>query len=269
MLSFRTIMTATLKRQFIDGPEGQIHLRAGGAGERAFYAIHQSPASSRIYEPLLKELSRDRRVAAADTPGYGESDPPPSLPSISDYARAHGAVLDALGYGSVDIMGYFTGSRIAVELALQRPRQVRRLILLGAAVYTPAELSQERTTYAEREPDWEMSHLKGWWDHLKNHRNPAYPLNSFLRDFSEIQRHGRVSPWGHMAAHAYSLVEALPKVRQPVAVLCTDDSIGAISMRASAYLSTGRTIRLPYPSQGILELHTKEIAEQVRQWFDR
>lgn len=262
-------MSAPLKRQFIDGPDGQIHLRSGGSGERTFYAIHQSPASSRILEPLLKELSRDRRVVAADTPGCGESDPPRTPPSIPDYARAHGAVLDALGFESVDIMGYFTGSRIAVELALQRPGQVRRLILLGAAVYTAAELSQERNTYAEHEPDWEMSHLKKWWDHLKRHRNPAYPLDSFLRDFAEIQRLGRVSPWGHMAAHAYSLAEALPKVRQPVAILCTDDPIGEVSMRASAHLTNGCTIRLPYPSQGILELHTKAIAEQARGWFDR
>jgi pimeloyl-ACP methyl ester carboxylesterase len=265
-------MTASVvRRRYVDGPFGQVHLRAGGASGKAppFYAIHQSPASGRIYEPLLVELARDREVAAGDTPGYGESDAPAEPPTIADYARAHGAALDALGWSTVDVMGYYTGSRVAVELALQRPLQVRRLVLLGAAIYRDDELARERATYAERVPDWKMSHLKAWWDHLKRHRNPDYPLDSFLRDFAEIQRGGRVSPWGHAAAHAYHLEEKLPLLRQPVVVICTDDAIGAISRRAATYLGTnGRLVDLAVPGQGLIELHTARVAAILRQAFD-
>lgn len=262
-------MRGALRRCFVDGPYGQMHARAGGRPRRRdFYAIHQSPSSSRIFEPVLEALADDRRVAASDTPGYGESAAPPFPPSIADYARAHGVALDALGFSEVDLLGYYTGSRIAVDLALQRPDQVRHLVLFGAAIYTAEELARERTTYADRVPDWDMGHLRAWWDHLKRHRNPDYPLESFLRDFAELQRHGRVSPWGHAAAHAYRLEDALPRLTQPVVVLCTDDAIGVMSRRALPYLRNGRLVELPYPGQGLLELHTAEVIAVLRQCFD-
>lgn len=37
---------------------------------------------------VLNELGKDRKVFAPDAQGFGESDPPPDLPNIEDYADA-------------------------------------------------------------------------------------------------------------------------------------------------------------------------------------
>ena len=49
---------------------------------------------------------------------------------VADPASAI-AFLDALELGQVDLLGYSLGGMIAQEIALLRPRMVRRLVLAG------------------------------------------------------------------------------------------------------------------------------------------
>jgi pimeloyl-ACP methyl ester carboxylesterase len=266
-----------IRRQFVDGPFGQLHVRTAGRRDAAkppMVLIHQSPSSSVTFETLMPVLAADRFVLATDTPGYGESDVPRGFsdaapPAISDYARAHGAAADALGLaGPLDVMGYFTGAKIACELALQRPRQVRRLILFGAPIYTPEELAAERATYAPDVYTWDMAHLIKWWDHLKRGAPPGYPISLFVRHFAEIQRGGPKSWWGHNAAFDYDFAQHLPKLGLPVLVMRTDDPQGAKTERARPLLKSARFVVLPYMAQGLLDLHTAEVAGQIRAFLD-
>lgn len=214
---------------------------------------------------LMPLLGSDRVVAAADTPGFGESDPPPMPLEIDDYARCHGAVIDALGLtGPVDAMGYFTGAKAAAALALQRPRQIRRLVLFGAPIYTAKELAAERATYAPDVYDWDAGHLLKWWAHLRRGAPAGYPLDLFVRHFAEIQRGGPNSWWGHRAAFNYDFAEHLPKIAQPILVFRTDDPQGAKTERARPLLKDGRIVVLPYMAQGMLDLHAGEIAGHIR-----
>ena len=106
--------------------------------------FHLSPKSGRVYDTFLAEMGRDRFCLAPDTPGLGASDGPPRPPDISDYARCFAALLDVVGVESVDLMGYHTGSKIAVELALQKPERVRHLVLISSPIYPGAELQAMR-----------------------------------------------------------------------------------------------------------------------------
>jgi pimeloyl-ACP methyl ester carboxylesterase len=266
-----------VRRRYIDGRFGQMHVRTAGPAPGAagpqrvpLYCIHQSPSSSLVFEPVMAELGRERRVAAGDTPGFGESDPPPAPPEIDDYARAHGEAIDALELGeTVDLFGYFTGAKIAVALALQRPAQIRRIVLNGCVVYSPEELSQERRTYQRDRYDWDAGHLLKWWSHLKARAPAGYPLELFVRHFAEIQRGGPDSWWGHRAAQNYDLAAALPRLTQPVLVMCSNDPEGEKSKRALAYLKRGSLVCLPHVGQGMLDLHTAEVCALMRDFLDR
>ena len=124
-----------LKRMFIDGEFGQMHVRMSEKNSKqnqhSLYCIHQSPSSSVVYNSIIMKLGNTRLVVAGDTPGFGESDRPKLLPEISDYAKAHAGILDKLNItDKVDLMGYFTGSKIAIELALQRPKRFANLFFL-------------------------------------------------------------------------------------------------------------------------------------------
>ena len=74
-----------------------------------------------------------RRVIALDNRGHGESDKPhdPAAYALPTLAADALAVLDEVGVGRADVMGYSMGARIAAFLALARPERVRSLVLGG------------------------------------------------------------------------------------------------------------------------------------------
>jgi pimeloyl-ACP methyl ester carboxylesterase len=137
---------------YVDCRFGQLHLHtafpsSGGFDElTSLLCIHPSPLSGGVFRGLLSDMGRDRSVYAPDLPGHGESDAPDSPPSILDYAMAVGDLLDSLRLRKVDVIGYQTGSLAAVELAIARPEQVRRVILAGVPVFD----SKEREAFNAR-----------------------------------------------------------------------------------------------------------------------
>jgi pimeloyl-ACP methyl ester carboxylesterase len=84
--------------------------------------------------PTLTEAGR--RVIALDNRGHGRSEKlyDPTLYGAPIMAEDARRLLDRLGIGRADVMGYSMGSRIAVFLALAHPERVRSLILGGAGI---------------------------------------------------------------------------------------------------------------------------------------
>ena len=81
-------MSLTRHMVTIDGRQTarQVHYRRQGQGP-AVLLLHQSPQSSREFEPLMASWSENFTVIAPDTPGYGLSDPlPDSAATMEDLA---------------------------------------------------------------------------------------------------------------------------------------------------------------------------------------
>jgi len=122
---------------YVDSRFGQLHLHtafpsSGGFDELTPLLCAAPPSQTgRVFRPLLKDLGRDRSVYAPDLPGVGESDGPDHAPTVADQAAAFVDLVDSLRLKQVDIFGYQGGSLAAIEFALARPEQVRRVLLLG------------------------------------------------------------------------------------------------------------------------------------------
>jgi 2-hydroxymuconate-semialdehyde hydrolase len=85
------------------------------------------------WRPVIPGLSEDRRVLAPDQLGFGGT----ATGEQRTYGRAawtaHAlALLDALGVGTVDIIGNSMGGAVALSLAAARPAAVRRIVLMGS-----------------------------------------------------------------------------------------------------------------------------------------
>ena len=81
---------------------------------------------------LVDRLARDREVILLDNRGVGASTG--AVPdNVEDMARDVLSFVDTLGLRQVDLLGFSLGGYIAQELALVRPRLVRRLVLAGTA----------------------------------------------------------------------------------------------------------------------------------------
>lgn len=263
---------AQITKHYTNARFGQIHYRRaapGGVPARApLILFHMSPYSGVIYENLMKHLGEDREVIAVDTPGFGNSDPPPAPPTIQDYAAAVGDLLDALKLRGVDVMGYHTGSKIALELCLQRPTQVRKIIMISAAIWTDAEVAEHRAQFAKTEVAEDGSHLVKWWKAVGHWSMKGRTLAQMAETFHARVMRPDISWWGHNAAFGYSTADALTKIDNEVLILNPQDDIWEFTPRAKAYLKNGRIHDLPGWSHGFLDIKAGETAALVRGFLD-
>lgn len=263
---------AVVRRRYVDGRFGQLHLRVAGPpakdAKRPLLCFHLSPVSSAIYANFLAEMGRDRLAVAPDTPGYGESDPPREPPEIREYAAAMGELMDTLGIAEADCIGFHTGSKIALELALQRPQAIRHLVLISTPVYTDAELAQMRSEFAPMQVREDGGHLVDYWRALVNFRGPGQTLEMIMRYYPDHMRGGEVRHWGHRAAFNYSYPENLPKATQPILVLNNHDDLESFTPRAMPFIRNGRLVEKPDWGHGFLDVRTTEFGSLVRDFVD-
>ena len=104
----------------------------GGDSAPPLILLHGGLGSGGMFEPILPELTKARRVVTADLQAHGRTadiDRPLRYESMADDI---GALIAQLGPGPVDVMGYSLGGGVALRTAIQYPQLVRRLVLLCA-----------------------------------------------------------------------------------------------------------------------------------------
>src|SRR5438045_8054471 len=79
----------------------------------------------------LVHVAARHRVFAPDLPGYGRSDKPRARYTIPYFARFIRRYLENRGLRSVALVGASLGGRIALEVALEEPKLVRKLVLVN------------------------------------------------------------------------------------------------------------------------------------------
>jgi pimeloyl-ACP methyl ester carboxylesterase len=143
-------VTVHLRKMYVDCRFGQLHLHtsfpsSGGFDELTpLICVAPAAQTGRRFQPLLRDMGRDRSVYAPDLPGSGESDGPDHAASIADCAAGLTDLIDSLRLKQVDVLGYQSGSLVAIELALARPGNVRRVALAGIPSSDPGYQVGER-----------------------------------------------------------------------------------------------------------------------------
>lgn len=84
------------------------------------------------WDPVfLDRIATDRHVILFDNAGVARSGGEAPL-SLTGWAANAAALIAALGFEQVDLLGFSFGGLVAQELALQQPDLVRRLIIAGS-----------------------------------------------------------------------------------------------------------------------------------------
>lgn len=179
-----------------------------------------------MWEPLIRELP-NRRIVAFDVPGTGDSDLLPTAPLMASYAWFTRRLLDRLGYAAVDVLGHSWGGLLAQHLAIQHPRRVRRLVLVGTAPGLGSVPPSPQVLW------WMLTPLRYYSSNYLRRIAPDLYGGAFRHDSSLIEadldrRMGRPPrPEGYLvqllAMVGYSTLPALWAVRVPTLVLAGDD----------------------------------------------
>ena len=116
----------------VDGLE--LHYLSSGSGRTPVCLLHGGAvdAATLSWGATIGPLAADRRVVALDMAGYGRSARPDASYSTTFHVDVLDAVVDALGFDTVSIVGVSLGGGVGLGYALREPERVEKLALVGS-----------------------------------------------------------------------------------------------------------------------------------------
>jgi pimeloyl-ACP methyl ester carboxylesterase len=122
----------TLQSGWVQLGSVRVHHTHGGKGSPVLF-IHGLGSSGYMEWRFNMEATAERhRVFAPDLPGFGRSEKPQARYGIPYFTRFIERYMEDRGLRSAAVVGASLGGRIALELALESPRLVRKLVLVNA-----------------------------------------------------------------------------------------------------------------------------------------
>lgn len=108
----------------------KLHYAISGSGESTLLLLHGNTASSHMFQPVLPLYEKRFRVLTMDFLGHGKSERLSEFPSDLWHSQAMQAaqLLDFLGLRGINVIGSSGGALVALNLALERPDLVRKVI---------------------------------------------------------------------------------------------------------------------------------------------
>jgi len=211
-----------LRRAYFECRHGQLHVHnaipsGGGFDElTTLICLHASSSSGRMFLEVSRILGTSRSIYSPDIPGCGESDSPPGPLPITGYADAIGDFLDSMRFRQIDLLGAHSGAAVAAELAIARPKLVRRIVMVGA----PALTADERRTY---------------------------------RELSAPEDTPRGALWARSAVIEWDAEKRLPLLKQPLLVLRPRDNFWEAGGRVTKLTAGAKVIDLPDHDRNLLD----------------
>ncbi|ANY21087.1 Fluoroacetate dehalogenase [Tsuneonella dongtanensis] len=261
-----------VRRSYLDGPFGQVHVRIAGKHEKAppLVLLHQTPLSGRMFERIMPALALDRLVVAVDTPGYGESDRPEERPSLAGYGDAILAALRPRFGKRFDMLGYHTGAVIAADLSA-RTSAVRRLVLVSFPLFGTerreallAQLAAPEEPYSD-----DGSHLLPMWKGTMSVRPKAQSMDDAARLVAEKLRPGPYREWALLSAMERDLAPMLAAIRVPTLAVAPHDGLQDATKDAARLVPGSDFADLPDAGYGLFDAAPDAIAGLVTPFLDR
>jgi poly(3-hydroxyalkanoate) depolymerase len=103
----------------------------GPPGEHPLLLINGIGAPLELWGAFRRNLHVE--TIAFDAPGTGGSVTPRRPRTMWELARSVSALLDSLGYGTIDVLGISWGGGLAQHLAMVRRSHIRRMVLVCTA----------------------------------------------------------------------------------------------------------------------------------------
>jgi len=185
--------------------ERKAHYLKAGSGCPVIL-LHGGASDSRDWTETMPALSQSYSLYAPDMLGYGLTDRDKPSYYLSEFVEFTWGFIEALGLDSMALVGHSLGGRICLEIALQHPEKVRRLVLidtvgfarlarwgtfLGAAAWAIRGMLRRPQPYPRflkkdgEDKDWrcldKLTTLKVPTLVIWSSRDPYYPLKEAIQ----------------------------------------------------------------------------------------
>jgi pimeloyl-ACP methyl ester carboxylesterase len=104
-----------------------------GSGE-PLLLLHGGLMTSDAWQPIMPLLTEKHQVIAVDLQGHGRSTLGNRPITYEGMGADMAAIVKKLGVAKVDVIGYSMGAGVALNLALQHPELVRKLVLVSCSL---------------------------------------------------------------------------------------------------------------------------------------
>jgi pimeloyl-ACP methyl ester carboxylesterase len=208
-----------------------------------------------------------RTVIGIDQRGHGHSPDGPWSLSYKMMADDTAAIIEQLGLGPVDIVGHSDGADLALILARDYPKLLRRLVISGANLR--ADLSPEE----KRRRQWSPEQLE---KHVRATANSLPP--SFRIDYGKVSPDGP-DHWMTLVTKCYEMwlepivIEPvdLKKISIPVLVMAGDHDFTSIEENAEIFraLPHAQLFIVPASNHGTFNSRPDLVNLAIREFLDQ
>ncbi len=130
-LFFGAVFAQDIQGRFAEVNGIRMHYLQAGKGNPVVL-LHGFGQTSHMWRPLIKALASNHTVIAPDLRGYGSSAAPAEGYTKAALARDVHALVNGLGFKSIELVGHDIGLMVAYAYAAQYPAEVQRIVLMEA-----------------------------------------------------------------------------------------------------------------------------------------
>jgi 3-oxoadipate enol-lactonase len=184
--------------------------------------VHGFLGSSKIFDPLTEHLANRFSVTTIDLPGFAGSYDIPVPATVEELSHMVADTIQSSGLNSCSILGHSLGAMIALEISLQRPNFLEKMVLYGGCPdgYLPGRFeTTEESIEKIRSGGIETvaADIATQWFQRGN-QDPLYPLAQAAGSQSnEAAAIDHLKTWDHWRAR-----DRLDKVQTPTLIICGD-----------------------------------------------
>src|SRR6266436_473127 len=251
----------------------------------AVVLLHGYAETSRMWRPLMPQLSDRHRVIAPDLPGIGGSAVPKDGLDMASAARRIHALIRQLGVEHAVVVGHDIGLMVAYAYAAQFPDEVNRLVLMDAflpgvkgweAIYNHPAIWHFRFNGATPEAlvkGRERTYFEHFWNNFAADKTRSIPEADRRAYAAAYARPGRMrAGWAYFvsfqkAAQDFAELSRV-KLTMPVLVIGGQKSLGEVLGQQMKLVASDVTvIVLPDTGHWVLEERPKETTDALAKFL--
>jgi pimeloyl-ACP methyl ester carboxylesterase len=226
--------------------------------------IHGAGGTHLHWSPQVRRIP-GQRILALDLPGHGKSGGVGSQ-SIVDYARAIVDFLDAAGMNAAVFVGHSMGSAIALTLALDFPKRVLGIGLVGSGARLRVLREILENTASEAMFPLAVK--------LINDAEFGSSVSPRLKELA-AQRMAEIRPsvlhGDFLACNEFDVIQRLGEIAIPTLILCGADDI-LTPLRYAEYLRdhipASRLVTFPGAGHMVMLEQPEAVAEALAEFAD-